>query len=549
MPFGVTLNGDSDHRATLMGASVTAMNGSNPSAAAAASTADLVVIGSGLGGLCAGALAARHGLEVLVLEAHDQPGGAAHGFERRGFAFESGPSLWSGLGSWPSTNPLTQVLRAIGESVPVCRYREWGLLLPEGQLRVGVGLEPFLAVVRDLRGPAAAQEWARFMGVLQPLCTAARSLPLLALRPGLGTAAVLGGQGLALLGQAGRLGQLGGAFGPLARRHLSDPFLLHWVELLCFLISGLGMDQTSAAAMATLFGEWFEPEAALDYPIGGSPAVVAALVRGLGRHGGELRTRSPVAEILVAEGRACGVRLAGGEVIGARRGVIANLSPWDLPALLNHDAVPVRWRRRLEATPACASFLHWHLGLRGDDLAHLPIHHVWVGDWQRGIGAERNMVVLSMPSLLDPSLAPAGHQVLHGYTPANEPWELWKNLERGTAAYDQLKQERCAVFHHVFDGVLPDWRERVVIELQGTPLTHRRYLRLHQGSYGPAWPADRGPFPGGDTPVQGLVLCGAGVFPGIGVPPVAVSGAMAAHHFVAARQQRQVLLESGILAS
>jgi phytoene dehydrogenase-like protein len=186
--------------------------------------------------------------------------------------------------------------------------------------------------------------------------------------------------------------------------------------------------------------------------------------------------------------------------------------------------------------------------LRGDDLAHLPIHHVWVGDWQRGIGAERNMAVLSMPSLLDPSLAPPGHHVLHGYTPANEPWEVWKDLEPGTAAYEQRKQERCGVFHHVFDGVVPDWRERVEIELHGTPLTHRRYLRVHQGSYGPAWPADRGIFPGGETPVKGLVLCGAGVFPGIGVPPVAVSGAMAAHHFVAARQQRQLLQESGILA-
>ena len=48
---------------------------------------DLLVIGSGLGGLCAAAMAARHGLEVLVLEAHDQPGGAAHGFQRKGFAF------------------------------------------------------------------------------------------------------------------------------------------------------------------------------------------------------------------------------------------------------------------------------------------------------------------------------------------------------------------------------------------------------------------------------------------------------------------------------
>ena len=46
-----------------------------------------VVVGSGLGGLCAAAMAARHGLELLVLEAHDQPGGAAHGFQRKGFAF------------------------------------------------------------------------------------------------------------------------------------------------------------------------------------------------------------------------------------------------------------------------------------------------------------------------------------------------------------------------------------------------------------------------------------------------------------------------------
>jgi phytoene dehydrogenase-like protein len=330
----------------------------------------------------------------------------------------------------------------------------------------------------------------------------------------------------------------------MARRHLRDPFLLHWVELLCFLISGLPMDQTSAAAMATLFGEWFEPGACLDYPIGGSAAVAAALVRGLERHGGQLRTGAPVEEVLVEGGQARGVRLAGGEIVGARVGVIANTSPWDLLNLLPPDAVPERWRRKQAATPACASFLHWHLGLRGgSELADLPVHHVWVGDWQRGIGAERNVVVLSMPSLLDPAMAPEGHQVLHGYTPANEPWELWRDLEQGSPAYAALKAERCGIFHQVLDPLIPDWRERLVLELQGTPLSHRQYLRVHQGSYGPAWPADRGPFPGGQTPIANLVLCGAGSFPGIGVPPVAVSGAMAAHRFVPARQQRQLLAE------
>jgi phytoene dehydrogenase-like protein len=516
-------------------------------AADPASDPDLIVIGSGLGGLCAGAIAARHGLSVLVLEAHQVPGGAAHGFTRRGFQFESGPSLWSGLGRWPSPNPLTQVLRAVGETLPVVPYHHWDLLLPEGRLRVGVGMEPFQEVLRQLRGTAVAQEWQRFLRALEPLCRASRSLPLLALRPGLGGALSLGGAGLELLALAPQLAALGGAFGPIARRHLQDPFLLHWVELLCFLISGLGMDQTSAAAMATLFGEWFEPEACLDYPLGGSPAVAAALVRGMERHGGRLRTNAPVERIELEGGRAVGVRLtaqAGGDRLRARRGVISNASPWDTLALLPPEALPRRWRDRQRATPACASFLHWHLALRGGpELDDLPVHTVWVGDWQRGIGAERNMVVLSMPSRLDPSLAPAQHEVLHGYTPANEPWALWQHLERGSPAYEALKRERCGVFPTVFDQLLPDWRERLVFEMQGTPLSHRHWLRVHQGSYGPAWPADRGPFPGGSTPIDNLVLCGAGVFPGIGVPPVAISGAQAAHRFVPASARRRLLRE------
>ena len=84
------------------------------------SDVDVLVIGSGIGGLCAAGLCARAGREVLVLEAHHQPGGAAHGFQRQGYHFESGPSLWSGLGRWPSSNPLAQVLRALGQTVEVC---------------------------------------------------------------------------------------------------------------------------------------------------------------------------------------------------------------------------------------------------------------------------------------------------------------------------------------------------------------------------------------------------------------------------------------------
>ncbi|NEP54524.1 MAG: FAD-dependent oxidoreductase, partial [Moorea sp. SIO3C2] len=43
---------------------------------------DIVVIGSGIGGLCCASLLARYGFNVTVCESHSIPGGAAHAFER-----------------------------------------------------------------------------------------------------------------------------------------------------------------------------------------------------------------------------------------------------------------------------------------------------------------------------------------------------------------------------------------------------------------------------------------------------------------------------------
>ena len=75
------------------------------------SEVDFIVIGSGIGGLCCGSLLARYGEgDVLVLESHDSPGGVAHSFEIKGYHFDSGPSLFSGLSSRGlQANPLAQV--------------------------------------------------------------------------------------------------------------------------------------------------------------------------------------------------------------------------------------------------------------------------------------------------------------------------------------------------------------------------------------------------------------------------------------------------------
>jgi len=52
-----------------------------PPVSGKAHTTDVVVIGSGLGGLCAAALLAKYGYKVTMVEAHYLPGGCAHGFD------------------------------------------------------------------------------------------------------------------------------------------------------------------------------------------------------------------------------------------------------------------------------------------------------------------------------------------------------------------------------------------------------------------------------------------------------------------------------------
>ncbi|MGL5833176.1 MAG: carotene isomerase, partial [Waterburya sp.] len=88
---------------------------------------------------------------------------------------------------------------------------------------------------------------------------------------------------------------------------------------------------------------------------------------------------------------------------------------------------------------------------------------------------------------------------------------------------------RAEIMWQGLERVIPDIRQRTELSLIGTPLTHQRYLRRHHGSYGPALLAGQALFPGSTTPLAGLLCCGDSTFPGIGIPAVAASGAIAAN--------------------
>ena len=79
---------------------------------------DVVIIGGGLAGLSTGALLAKQGKRVTVIEKGNQPGGRAYTYEEKGFTFNYGPHAMY----IPESGLLADVMARLGRPVPKCEY-------------------------------------------------------------------------------------------------------------------------------------------------------------------------------------------------------------------------------------------------------------------------------------------------------------------------------------------------------------------------------------------------------------------------------------------
>jgi len=165
------------------------------------------------------------------------------------------------------------------------------------------------------------------------------------------------------------------------------------------------------------------------------------------------------------------------------------------------------------------SFLHLHLAIKDDglDLTKMEAHYTVMDRSLEGDGpsdgpcGELNMIAVSNPCVIDKNLAPEGYMVIHAYSAGNEPYELWKDVKRNSPEYKKLKKERAKVLWRAVESIIPDVRDRVVLDLVGSPKTHERFLRRPNGTYGAA---TEDYLKDGSTPIESLILAGDSIFPG-----------------------------------
>ena len=485
---------------------------------------DAIVIGSGIGGLVTATQLAAKGAKVLVLERYLIPGGSAGYFEREGYRFDVGASMIFGFGDKGTTNLLTRALQAVNVSLetipdPVQIHYH----LPDGlNLRVHRNYEKFLQELIEIF-PQERHGIRQFYDECWEVFNCLNAMELLSLEEPRYLTRVFFQHPGACLGLVKYLPQNAGE---VARKYIKDPILLKFIDIECYCWSVVPADMTPMINAGMVFSD--RHYGGINYPKGGVGQIALKLVEGLEKAGSQIHYQARVTKIITENGKAVGVKLATGEVYRAKR-IISNATRWDtFEKLLPREEMPVaekKWQKRYQKSP---SFLSLHLGV---EASVLPLgtecHHIVLEDWNQ-METPEGTIFISIPTLLDPDLAPEGYHIMHVFTPS---WvEDWQGMS--PHQYEEKKEEAAGRIIERLETIFPGLDAGLDYMEVGTPRTHRRYLGRVDGSYGPiprrklmgllGMPFNR-------TSIPGLYCVGDSTFPGQGLNAVAFSGFACAH--------------------
>lgn len=448
---------------------------------------DALVIGSGIGGLTTAALLADIGWKVAVLEQHYTAGGYTHSYARNGYEWDVGIHYIGDMGAATTARRLMDHLSQ--------GQLQWAAMDAVYD-RFFLGDQAFEAVAgkaefRDNLVRHFPDEVAAIDRYLELLAEVSRGMR---------------GFALSRLLSPGQLKLVQ----PVLRRLLPDSFHRTTRDVLEELTG-------NATLIAVLTGQWGDlglPPARSSfiihaliarhylhggfYPVGGSWRIAETIIPRIQASGGEVFTYARVQQILVENGKACGVLMADGERILAPC-VISSAGVMNtFQRLLPPDAVTRSGYDRLlrQVTPSMAH-VGLYIGLKETaEALGLPRSNFWIypsadyeGDLQRfeqDPSAPLPVVYVSFPSAKDPDYANRhpGTATIEVVAPAPFAWfERWDGSTWGQRGedYEAFKQALGERILEVMLEKLPQLRGRIDYWEISTPLSSQHFNAYARG--------------------------------------------------------------------
>ena len=479
---------------------------------------DVIIIGAGLGGLVCGTLLARKGWRVAIFEKKATVGGCCTSFTRKGFTFDL--SVQS-IGGGGEGGRVWRVLDDLGmrdsiELLPLEPAREYHF--PDMKILQYADLDSHVdylsslfrhehdgikAVYRIYR--CLSEEIDRYPSSLSWFDPShfEREFPF-------------------------TYRYREETLQDVLDAHIEDPHL----KVILGVRSSYALlppSKFSVIAMAALEMSYLQGGVAVlkgkmeDLPL--------LLAKGFLRGGGALHTRHEAKEIMLKEGKAIGVRLKGGGTATAHAVVSNADATATFVRMIGEEALPSGWIKRLKGMKPSYSYFIIYLGVEGQLDLSCSNNEVFP---QYDLEEEYRFLeegqippsppyYLLAPSLVNPAHAPEGHStVCLSY---KAPYRLLGGWD--TEAKKALGERLIAQA----EGMLPDLRRKIVLDVSASPLTIERMTGNRGGAaYGWAQiPRQAGIYRlNRVSPIDRLYLTGHWTAPGGGVAAAMASGQITA---------------------
>jgi phytoene desaturase len=477
---------------------------------------NIVVIGSGFGGLAAAIRLQAQGHQVTILEKRDKTGGRAYVYEQDGFVFDGGPTIitapWLFDELFEIAGKRTEDYVKLVKIDPFYNIRwEDGTIFNYNDDK-----ENLLNQIRKI-APDEVGNYKRFAKNLGEIYRVGFDLidkPFHTV-----------GSMLKVVPQMVKLRSDRSVY-QFASKYFKNEKLREAFSFHPLLIGGNPFTSTSIYAMIheleQKFGVWFA--------MGGTGALVRGLSKLFTDIGGEIFLETEAAELSInAEGKANGVKLKSGEFIKADA-VVSNADV----AFTYLNLIPAQFRKKntdkkiKSLTYSMSLFvIYFGTNRRYENMAH---HEIILGNRYRGLIdeifvdktlAEDFSLYLHRPTATDKTLAPDGCDSWYVLSPVPH---LEADIDWKTAA----KPYRDRIINYLEKHYMPELSKHIVTEHYIDPLHFEGTLNSYLGSAFSVEPtlmqsAYLRPH-NKSQDIPNLYFVGAGTHPGAGMPGVVSSG-------------------------